>query len=254
VFSSSLQNSAKDAWAGIAELAEVCTPKTLERAHFLAECRSGAFDGCVVAYRTFDSFRITGKVDAEMVAALPSSLRFICHNGAGYDQINVQDCTARGIRVSNTPTAVDDATADIGIWLMIGALRNLAVSMVSLREGKWRGSPLPDLGHDPQGKVLGILGMGGIGRNMAKKALAFGMKIRYYNRTRLDETNEKEIPAEYVDFDTLLQESDVLSLNLPLNVRRPMVPGLLASLRSFRRCFGYRPRLATLSRPRSLPR
>ncbi len=127
-------------------------------------------------------------------------------------------CTARNIHVSNTPTAVDDATADIGIWLMIGALRNLAVSVTSLRAGQWRGNNLPALGHDPQGKVLGILGMGGIGRNMAVKARAFGMKIRYHNRSRLSAELEAECEAEYVSFEKLLAESDVLSLNLPLNV------------------------------------
>ncbi len=173
----------------------------------------------MAAYRTFDSVSITGRVDAELVAALPSSLRFICHNGAGYDQLDVAACTARDIRVSNTPTAVDDATADIGIFLMLGALRNLAVSMTTLRAGDWRGKDqVPDLGHDPQGKVLGILGMGGIGRNFARKAVAFGMQIRYYNRTKLDEAVEREIGAEYVSLDTLLADSDVLSLNLPLNV------------------------------------
>ena len=171
-----------------------------------------------MAYRTFDSVAVTGRLDAELVSALPPSLRFICHNGAGYDQVDIPACTARGIHVSNTPTAVDDATADMGMFLLLGALRNLSVGMTSLRAGEWRGNTPPALGHDPQGKVLGILGMGGIGRNMAKKALAFGMKIRYHNRVRLDESLEKEVEAEYVDFDTLLGESDVLSLNLPLNV------------------------------------
>lgn len=208
---------AHEAWAAIGEIADIVVPESIDRAGFLEEAKSGAFDGCGVAYRTFDSFAITGKVDAEMLAVLPPSLRFICHNGAGYDQVDVPACTARGIRVSNAPTAVDDATADIAIFLMLGALRNLAVSMSSLRAGLWRGKQPPALGHDPQGKILGILGMGGIGRNMAKKAVAFGMKVRYYNRSRLDEGIEKEIDAEYVDFETLLQESDVLSLNLPLN-------------------------------------
>lgn len=118
--------------------------------------------------------------------------------------------------MSNTPTAVDDATADLTIWLILGALRNLPVSMKTLREGSWRGKPTPALGHDPQGKILGILGMGGIGRNVAAKAKVFGMRIRYHNRTKLDPAVEGD--AEYVDFDTLLRESDVLSLNLPLNV------------------------------------
>ncbi|KAL2139073.1 hypothetical protein VTI28DRAFT_5840 [Corynascus sepedonium] len=208
---------AHSAWASIVEIADVLTPKSTSRAAFLEEAASGVFDGCVAAYRTFDSFDVTGKVDGELLGALPRSLRFICHNGAGYDQVDVQACTAHGIRVSNTPTAVDDATADIGIFLLLGALRNLAVGMAALRAGKWRGSPAPPLGHDPQGKVLGILGMGGIGRNMAKKALAFGMKIRYYNRTRLEHSVEDELAAEYVGFDELLAESDVLSLNLPLN-------------------------------------
>lgn len=153
-----------------------------------------------------------------MISALPASLGFICHNGAGYDQVVVPAATKRGIRVSHTPTAVDDATADIGIFLMLGALRNLAASMASLRAGEWRGKTLPALGHDPEGKVLGILGMGGIGRNMARKAAVFGMRVRYFNRTRLDEEVEREVGAKYVDFDTLVAESDVLSLNLPLNV------------------------------------
>lgn len=195
------------------------TATSTNRTDFLQEASSGAFEGCIAAYRTFDSFEVTGKIDAELLDALPRSLRFICHNGAGYDQVDIQACTARGIRVSNTPTAVDDATADLGIFLMLGALRNLPAGMAALRAGEWRGVNPPALGHDPQGKVLGILGMGGIGRNMAKKALAFGMKIRYHNRTRLDPAVEEELEAEYVDFDRLLAESDVLSLNLPLNVR-----------------------------------
>jgi glyoxylate reductase len=193
-------------------------PKAKDRAAFIEECKSGALDGASIAFRTFDSFSITGKIDTDLVAALPASLRFVCHNGAGYDQVDVAACSARGIRVSNTPTAVDDATADINMFLILGALRNLSVSMASLRKGEWRGKELPALGHDPQGKILGILGMGGIGRNLAKKALAFGMRIRYYNRTRLAEDLERECEAEYVSFDTLLAESDVLSLNLPLNV------------------------------------
>jgi len=88
--------------------------------------------------------------------------------------------------------------------------------MMALRDGKWRGSPAPPLGQDPQGKVLGILGMGGIGRNVLKKAEALGMTGQYHNRTKL--SDELSGGAKYVTFDELLRTSDVLSLNLPLNV------------------------------------
>ncbi|KAH9429994.1 hypothetical protein MCOR27_000291 [Pyricularia oryzae] len=208
---------ADEAWSKLSAKADIVTPTSTDRASFLAECASGAFAGVVAAYRTFVSGRTTGRIDAELLAALPPTLRFICHNGAGYDQIDVAACTAAGVRVSNTPSAVDDATADAGIFLMLGALRNFGPGMQSCRNGEWIGKPAPALGHDPRGKVLGILGMGGIGRNMAKKAAVFGMKIRYYNRTRLSAELEADCGAEYVDFDTLLATSDVLSLNLPLN-------------------------------------
>jgi glyoxylate reductase len=88
--------------------------------------------------------------------------------------------------------------------------------MLALRDSNWRGHPPPPLGHDPQGKVLGILGMGGIGRNLKKKAEVFGMTVIYHNRNKLSE--ELADGAEYVSFDDLLARSDVLSLNLPLNV------------------------------------
>jgi len=142
-------------------------------------------------------------------------LKFICHNGAGYDQVDVHACTDRGIKVSNVPTAVDDATADVNMFLILGALRGFNTSMLALREGKWRGHPPPPLGHDPEGKTLGILGMGGIGRNLKKKAEAFGMKVVYHNRKKLSE--EMSAGAEYVSFEKLLSDSDVISLNLPLN-------------------------------------
>jgi glyoxylate reductase len=136
--------------------------------------------------------------------------------GAGYDQIDVAACTSRKIHVSNVPGAVDDATADTGVFLALGALRGFSYSLLALRKNQWRGNPAPPLGHDPEGKTLGILGMGGIGKNMARKLMAFGMKVIYHNRTKLDA--QQEGGASYVGFDELLAQSDVLSLNLPLNV------------------------------------
>lgn len=136
--------------------------------------------------------------------------------GAGYDQVDVHACSKRNIRVSNTPTAVNDSTADANMFLILGALRRFNRPMTSLREGNWRGCVPPPLGHDPEGKVLGILGMGGIGRNLKKKAEAFSMKVIYHNRKRL--ADEIADGAEYVCFEELLSRSDVISLNLPLNV------------------------------------
>lgn len=137
--------------------------------------------------------------------------------GAGYDQIDVHTCTDHGVRVSNTPTAVDDATADCNMFLILGALRGFNRSIFSLRDRKWRGGA--PIGHDPQGKVLGILGMGGIGRNVKAKAEAFGMTVQYHNRKPLSE--EDAGGAKYCGFEELLKTSDVLSLNLPLNVCCP---------------------------------
>lgn len=111
---------------------------------------------------------------------------------------------------------MDDATADVNMFLILGALRNFNTGMNALRQGKWRGQPEPPLGHDPEGKVLGILGMGGIGRNLKKKAEAFGMKVIYHNRRELSDV--MSAGAQYVSFDELLSTSDVVSLNLPLNV------------------------------------
>lgn len=118
--------------------------------------------------------------------------------------------------MSHTPNAVNDATADTAIFLMLGALRHFNPPMATLRAGSWRGQSLPPLGHNPQGKILGILGMGRIGRNLKRKAEVFGMRVMYHNRNRLSE--ELAQGAVYTTFNELLSNSDVLSINLPLNV------------------------------------
>ena len=122
------------------------------------------------------------------------------------------------------PGAVDDCTADNAVFLILGALRNFNGPLLNLRKGQFRGTKPPPLGHDPEGKTLGILGMGGIGKNIARKMQVFGMKIIYHNQRRLEPTEEGG--ASYVSFEELLKQSDVLSLNLPLNVSRdpPKVP------------------------------
>ncbi|KAF9736416.1 hypothetical protein PMIN06_008448 [Paraphaeosphaeria minitans] len=205
---------ARKEWEQLGQVAETLYEyPSGTRNEFLSRCRSGAFEGIHALYRSNDSNKCTGNFDAELLDALPKTLKFICHNGAGYDNIDVPACTERGIAVSSTPIAVDDATADVTLFLMLGALRNITPSFQAVRQGKWRGNFA--LGHDPKNKVLGILGMGGIGAAVAQRAKAFGMRIQYHNRTQLPA--EKEEGAKYVTFDELLATSDVLSLNLSLN-------------------------------------
>ena len=124
--------------------------------------------------------------------------------------------------MSNTPTAVDDATADVNVFLLIGALRGFNRGIANLRRGGWLQGLR--LGHDPQGKVLGILGMGGIGRALKRRTDTLGMRTIYHNRRRLDPALEDG--AKYVSFDELLAGSDVISLNLPLNVSARQTAGL----------------------------
>lgn len=206
---------ARKEWEEVAQIASKLHeyPVGGSRDDFISKCKSGAFDGVFALYRSNDSNPITGNFNEELIAALPKSLKFICHNGAGYDNIDIAACTKRGISVSSTPIAVNEATADVGIFLMLGALRNITQSFQAVRQGKWRGNF--SLGRDPAGKTLGILGMGGIGRAMAHRAKAFGMNIQYHNRRQLPA--EEEDGAKYVTFDELLKTSDVLSLNLALN-------------------------------------
>ncbi|KAK8185280.1 uncharacterized protein BKA78DRAFT_33081 [Phyllosticta capitalensis] len=186
------------------------------RDDFLSNLRSGKYDNVVGLYRSNDSTKYTGPFDAELVNALPKSLKYICHNGAGYDNIDVGACSARGISVANTPVAVNDATADIALFLLLGALRRVTIPFTAVRQGQWRGSSFR-IGHDPRQKTLGILGMGGIGRAVGVRAAAFGMKIQYHNRSRLSlELEAAGGNASYVSFDELIRTSDVISVNLSL--------------------------------------
>ncbi|KAI6244949.1 hypothetical protein HI914_06916 [Erysiphe necator] len=175
---------------------------------------NGEFDGIVAIHLSYDAKVWTGTFDEEIVSSLPESVKFICNNGAGYDNIDVAACSARGIRVSNTPMAVNQATADMTIFLLIGALRRIHLPYLAVRAGQWRGGSAFRPGHDPDNKILGILGMGGIGRDVALRAKAFGLKVQYYNRSQL--SPELEQGSKYVSFDQLIQTSDILSLNCGL--------------------------------------
>ncbi|KAL7420614.1 glyoxylate reductase [Cryptotrichosporon argae] len=197
---------------------EVIHNTSASRAEFLAdlETKYAGVEGVYRHFKASASIQVTGRFDAELVERLPDSVNFICHNGAGYDQIDVAACTARGIQVSAVPHVTDAATADTACFLLLGAVRRFGLALAHARRGTFN-ADVP-LAHDPAGKVLGIVGMGGIGRALALRARAFGFVIKYHNRTRLGCEVEDALGATYVDsLDDLLATADAVSLHCPLN-------------------------------------
>ncbi|KAI9257871.1 D-isomer specific 2-hydroxyacid dehydrogenase [Sporodiniella umbellata] len=128
--------------------------------------------------------------------------------------IDVSACEQRSVYVSHTPSAVDDATADIAVYLILACCRNTIAGSDNVRAGRFRnGVPM---GTDVQGKILGILGAGGIGRTLAYRMAGFNLKkIQYHNRSRLSEEVEKKYNLVYVDFETFLATSDIISVHCP---------------------------------------
>ena len=163
-----------------------------------------------VLISTFD-FRVS----KEMIEAMPN-LRLIANFGAGYNNIDLDACRERGIRVTNTPQPVIEPTAELAFALMIDIARRVSEFDRAIRNGT--NQPLAvmnNLSHSLYGKTLGIIGMGRIGQALARRAKAAGMNIIYYNRHQLPDEIERKYEATYVDFQSVLQNSDFLSLNLP---------------------------------------
>ncbi|KAF2725284.1 hypothetical protein K431DRAFT_317764 [Polychaeton citri CBS 116435] len=213
---------AEEEWQALGSLTKLKEYRSGSRQEFLSKLKAGDYDDVVAIYRSNESTSVTGPFDKELVSALPKSLRYVTHNGAGYDNIDIPACTERNIQISSTPIAVNDATADIAIFLMLGALRRITIPFQGVRKGEWRGKNF-GLGHDPKNKVLGVLGMGGIGQAVAQRAKAFGMSVQYHNRRPLPK--EREQGAKYVSFEELMRTSDVLSMNLALNANTRHIIG-----------------------------
>ena len=147
-------------------------------------------------------------VDAALMDALPK-LEIIANFGVGVDQIDLEHAKKRGIIVTNTAGALNECVADCAMGLVLNTLRKFPQAGVYLRAGNWEKSNYP-LTTSLGGKTLGILGLGRIGEEIAKRALAFGMKIRYHNR------NKKDVPHAYdPDAVTLAKNSDVLVVITP---------------------------------------
>lgn len=205
------------AWKELEKHATVLVADLSTREQFLQDLK-GKYSQVQYITNTIGSADRIGLFDKELIQHLPDSLKTISHCGAGYDQIDPVALAERGIQLSNVPEKVNDATADTHVFLLLGALRNFNHGHQGLLEGKWPGgkSAGAPMAHDPKGKVVGIVGLGGIGRNILKKLKPFGFeKFIYHNRNKL--SSELEDGAEYVSFDELLSTSDIISINIPLN-------------------------------------
>lgn len=160
---------------------------------------------------------VTDTVDNQLMEMAPK-LRIIANYGVGYDNIDVAAATARGIWVTNTPGVLTDATADVTFALVLAVARRVVEGDKRIRAGKFpKWAPMPFLGHDVTGKTLGIIGLGRIGKAVARRARGFDMRVLYHNRNRLPEAEEKELSAAYADLKTLLSESDFVSLHVSLS-------------------------------------
>ena len=160
---------------------------------------------------------LTDKIDAALMDAAPR-LRVVSNYAVGFNNIDVPAATDRGICVGNTPGVLTNATADMAFCLLIAAARRVVEGHQYTLAGKWKTwEPLGHLGQDLIGKTLGIVGMGRIGYAMAKRCHAgWDMKILYHDVYR-NEKAEKDFGAKQVDFDTLLGQSDFISIHTDLN-------------------------------------
>ncbi len=145
-------------------------------------------------------------------------LRILSNFGAGVDNINLALATARGIVVTNTPDQVTEPTAEMALALMLSLVRRVAEMDRRLRQDKEavRWGVMENLGMTLEGKTLGIVGMGRIGKATARRALSFGMKIVYVQRHRLETTEEQHYDATFLSLEELLATADVVSLHTPL--------------------------------------
>jgi glyoxylate reductase len=160
---------------------------------------------------------IADEIDADLIRAAGPRLRLIANFGAGVDHLDLPAARAAGIVVTNTPGVLTEDTADMALALILSVPRRLAEGEKLVRSGDWHGwTPGGMLGHRIGGKRLGIIGMGRIGRAIARRAAPFGLSIAYHNRRRLPDYVEAELAAGwYADLDAMLAEVDIVSINCP---------------------------------------
>jgi len=176
-------------------------------------------DTLIDAIKTADVLvpTLNDTIDAALLAQAGDRLKLIANYGAGVDHIDVHTARQRGIHVSNTPGVSADDTADMAMALILAVSRKIPQGQAVMQGGDWQGwSPTAFLGHRIGGKRLGILGMGQVGRAVARRAAAFGMQVHYNNRKRLRPETEEQLEATWWDsLDQMVSRIDVLSINAP---------------------------------------
>ncbi|TAL12555.1 MAG: D-glycerate dehydrogenase [Nitrospirae bacterium] len=159
---------------------------------------------------------LTDRMDAELFAKAPR-LKVVAVYAVGYDNVDVAAAARRGIVVTNTPDVLTESTADLTWALILAVTRRLPEAERLVREGKWEGwAPTQLLGTDVFGKTLGIIGMGRIGRAVARRAAGFRMNILYHNPRPLASDLERTLGARYVPLAQVLQSADIVTLHIPL--------------------------------------
>ena len=157
---------------------------------------------------------VTDPINANTISKLSSSIKIIANGAVGFGNIDIQAAKEKGITVTNTPDVLTDATADIQILLLLGASRKAYEGRIAAETQNWKWSWDFLLGKQMSNKRLGVLGMGRIGRAVAKRAKAFGMEIHYHNRSKL--SSDLEDGAIYhKDIKSLFEKSEFLSINCP---------------------------------------
>jgi D-3-phosphoglycerate dehydrogenase len=160
--------------------------------------------------------QLTDKFSREVIARL-QGLKIIANVAVGYDNVDVAAATEAGILVSNTPDVLTDSTADLAFALLLATARRIVEGHAFVHSGRWKKWAIDLMvGHDVHHKTLGIIGFGRIGQAVGRRARGFSMRVLYHDAVRAPAEVEQELGAERVELDTLLAESDFVSLHVPL--------------------------------------
>ncbi len=171
----------------------------------------------VKAMRNVDAVMPCGLRVPEDAIRTAAKLRVVANIGAGYDNVDVEACTRRRILVTNTPDVLTEATADLAFALLLAAARRVVEGDRFVRQERWPHWQWNFLwGSEMHGKTLGLYGFGRIGQAVARRGRGFSMRILYHSRHRLPLNIERDLAAQWVDQETLMRESDFLSLHVPL--------------------------------------